>query len=65
MRAVAQGSLGKNLKLVWMSAPHTRVVVPVTAIAANRARSGKGTRFHINKASVSSCGLLTVVKGAE
>ena len=48
MMSAAQGSLGENLKLDWMRAPQTTVVVPVTAIAANNARSNKGTRFHID-----------------
>jgi hypothetical protein len=32
-----------------MRTPHTTVVVPVTATAANKARSSKGRRFHIDR----------------
>ncbi len=48
MQTTAQGSPGKNLKFDWMRAPHTTVAVPVTATAANKARSSKGMRFHID-----------------
>jgi len=49
MQIAAQGSLGDNLKLDWMRTPHTKVAVPVTAAAANRARSSAGARFHIDR----------------
>src|SRR5579859_7599361 len=52
MATVAQGSLGENLKFDWMSAPHTTVVVPVTATAANRARTRTGSRFHIDRSQL-------------
>jgi hypothetical protein len=48
MVGVAQGTPGEKFKFDWMRAPQTTVVVPVTATAANRARSSKGTRFHID-----------------
>jgi hypothetical protein len=53
MMTAAQGSLGESLKLDWMRTPQTMVVVPVTAAAANKARSSKGARFHINRLSLS------------
>jgi hypothetical protein len=49
MQTAAQGSLGDNLKLDWMRTPHATVAVPVTAAAANRARSSTGARFHIDR----------------
>src|ERR1035441_6694100 len=61
MITVAQGSLGENLKLDWMRTPHTTVVVPVTATAANKARSSKGRRFHIDGPSLPSSALLFVL----
>jgi hypothetical protein len=36
-----------------MRTPQTMVVAPVTATAANKARSSKGVRFHINRLSLS------------
>ncbi len=49
MRTVAHGSLGENFKFDWMRTPHTTVAVPVTAIAASKARSSTGSRFHIDR----------------
>jgi hypothetical protein len=48
MMRVAQGILDEDFKFDWMRAPHTTVAVPVTATAANNARSGRGSRFHID-----------------
>jgi hypothetical protein len=47
MMAAAQGSFGEKRKFNWMSAPQTTVAVPVTAIAANKARTNNGIRFQI------------------
>ena len=49
MQTAAQGRLGENLKFDRTRAPHTTVAEPVTATAANKARSSKGTRFHIDR----------------